>query len=63
MWKEWILHKLEPIPEQLNPSPSVNGSLHVHVKFGLSNPSLVQSAFVSHGPDRQGSGTVQNEGK
>ena len=46
------------LPEQLNPSPSVNGSLHVHVKFGLSNPSLVQSAFVSHGPDRQGSGTI-----
>ena len=47
------------LPEQVNPSPSVNGSLHVHVKFGLSNPSLVQSAFVSHGPDRQGSGTVK----
>ena len=46
-------------PEQLNPSPSVNGSLHVHVKFGLSNPSLVQSAFVSHGSGRQGSGTVK----
>ena len=30
----------------------------MHVKFGLSNPSLVQSAFVSHGSDRQGSGTV-----
>ena len=44
--------------EQLNPSPSLKGSLHVHVKLGLSNPSLVQSALVSHGSDRQGSGTV-----
>ncbi len=43
--------------EQLNPSPTVYGSIHVHVKFGLSNPSLSQSALTSHGPIRQGSGT------
>ena len=53
--------KANSVPEQLNPSPSVNGSLHVHVKFGLSNPSLVQLAFVSHGSDRQGSGTVEHD--
>ena len=39
----------------------MNGSLHVQLKFGLSNPSLVQSAFVSHGPDRQGSGTIEHD--
>ena len=50
--------KIRDILEQLNPSPSVNGSLHVHVKFGLSNPSLVQSAFTSHGIFKQGSGTI-----
>ena len=43
--------------EQLNPSPSMKGSLQVHVKFGLNSPSLAQSAFTSHGSDRQGSGT------
>ena len=46
--------------EQLNPSPMMNGSLHVHVKSALSSPSLVQSALGSHGSDRQGSGTVVN---
>ena len=51
------------LPEQLNPSPSVNGCLHVQLKFADRGPSLVQSAFSSHGFDRQGSGTVQNGGK
>ncbi len=40
--------------EQLNPSPAVYGSLHVHVKFGL-NPSLTQSALTSHGAAKHGS--------
>ena len=43
--------------EQLNPSPSVNGSLHEHVKFALSSP-LSQSAFISHGSLSHGSGTI-----
>ena len=44
--------------EQLNPSPSVNGSLHEHVKFALSSPSLSQSALISHGSLSHGSGTI-----
>ena len=44
--------------EQLNPSPLENGSLHVHVKFELSNPSLSHTAFISHGISKQGSGTI-----
>ena len=44
--------------EQLNPSPSVNGSLHEHVKFALSTPSLSQSALISHGSLSHGSGTI-----
>ena len=43
----------------MNPSPSEYGSMHVHVKFGLSNPSLAQSALTSQGSIRQGSGTVR----
>ncbi len=35
------------------------GPMHEHVKFGLSNPSLTQSALTSHGSIRQGSGTVR----
>ena len=46
------------LPAQLNPSPTVNGSLHVQLKFAVRGPSLVQSALSSHGFDRQGSGTV-----
>ena len=49
------------IPEHMNPSPSVNGSLHVQLKFAARGPSLVQSAFSSHGSDRQGSGTTGND--
>ena len=44
--------------EQLNPSPSVNGYLHEHVKFALSSPSLSQSACISHGALSHGSGTI-----
>ena len=44
--------------EQLNPSPSVNGSLHEHVKFALSSPSLSQSALISHGSLSHGFGTI-----
>ena len=44
--------------EQLNPSPSVNGYLHEHVKFALSSPSLSQSALMSHGALSHGSGTI-----
>ena len=44
--------------EQLNPFPSVNGCLHVHVKFALSSPSLSQSALISHGAPTHGSGTI-----
>ena len=58
--KEQTQHYDNNVHEQLNPSPSVNGSKHLHVKLALSNPSLVQSAFTSHGSDRQGSGTVYN---
>ena len=46
------------IPEHMNPSPTVNGSLHVQLKFAVRRPSLVQLAFTSHGSDRQGSGTT-----
>ena len=45
------------ILEQLNPSPTVNGVRHEQVKFPLSKPSLSHSALVSHGRDKQGSGT------
>ena len=48
------------IPEQLNPSPTVNGAWHEQVKFPLSNPSLTQRALGSQGVDRHGSGTNQN---
>ena len=51
---------IDTILEQLNPSPSVKGSLQMHVKFGLNSPSLVQLAFTSHGSDRQGSGTERH---
>ncbi len=44
--------------EQVDPSPTVNGSLHVHIKSGLSNPALTQLALTSHGFERQGSGTM-----
>ena len=44
--------------EQLNPSPSVNGSLHEHVKFALSSPCLSQSALILHGSQSHGSGTI-----
>ena len=30
----------------------------MQLKFAVSNPSLVQSAFTSHGSDRHGSGTI-----
>ena len=53
-----IFHLGGYLHEQLNPSPSMNGSLHVHIKFALKNPSLIQLAFTSHGSERQGSGTI-----
>ena len=59
VWNSYRLLVLE----QENPSPKVNGDRHVHVKLGLSNPSLVQSALTSHGSYRQGSGTIIKRGK
>ena len=35
----------------------MNGARHEQVKVSLSKPSLLQSAFGSHGPDEHGSGT------
>ena len=46
------------VPEQLNPSPIVNGGWHVQLKFTLSKPSLSQRALASQGSLRHGSGTV-----
>ena len=47
------------IPEQLNPSPSVNGDWQVQEKPSVSNPSLSQMALTSQGSLRQGSGTTK----
>ena len=44
--------------EQLNPSPSVKGDLQVQLNRSLSKLSLAQSALMSHGPGRHGSGTT-----
>ena len=52
-----VLCLISYLLEHVNPSPVVYGSLHVHEKFELNSPSLVQSAFISHGLDAQGSGT------
>ena len=51
--------KFKYVLEQLNPSPSVKGSTQVQLKFELSNPSLLHTAFSSQGLDRQGSGTTK----
>ena len=48
------------LPEQLKPSPSVNGGRQVQLKESLSSPSLSQIAFTSQGSLRQGSGTSTN---
>ena len=44
-------------PEQSNPVP-VNPALQVQVKSPFCILSLIQSAFMSQGPERQGSGSV-----
>lgn len=46
------------IPEQLNPSPTVNGDWHEHVKFPVNEFSLIHSALGSQGKDEHGSGTA-----
>ena len=56
--KQFYLERMLIIPEQLNPSPTVNGGRHVQLKFSLSKPSLSQRALTSQGSLRQGSGTV-----
>ena len=48
------------LPEQLKPSPTVNGGWHVQVKFPLSKPSLMHTALGSQGVDIHGSGTVRH---
>ena len=42
---------------QVNPSPS-KGGLQVHVKLAFNTLSLAHTALASHGPEKQGSGTV-----
>ena len=49
----------EWLPEQLKPFPSVNGDRHVQVKLSVSKPSLSQTALISQGSLRQGSGTIR----
>ena len=47
------------LPEQSNPFPMVKGGWHSQEKLPLSNPSLLQTAFTSHGSLWHGSGTTQ----
>ena len=45
-------------PEQLNPSPYINGGKQVQVKV-VELKSLLQAALIAQGAEIQGSGTTR----